>query len=234
MQAEPPAPSPQSWEHLFDRDPHSAVGFRVGLTAAVIIHAAVFAVTWPTVAQAPPHEPEEVLIPFVLTDVRYPERPPEPELVPSVELPPRPAGPPIVSVPPSTEPEAATVVEELPSEQPVIFVPPPVEGPPPAVVSPPTEPVPVGGRVAPPDLLFEVEPRYNEAARRAGIQGVVILDLVIDTSGAVESVAVLGGLPLGLTQSAVDAVSQWRFTPSTLDGRPIRIRYVLTVRFTLA
>ncbi|HSN55475.1 MAG TPA: TonB family protein [Candidatus Sulfomarinibacteraceae bacterium] len=234
MQPEPPVPPPQSWEHLFDRDPHSAVGFRVGLATAALIHAAVFAVTWPTVAQAPPREPEEVLIPFVLTDVRYPERQPEPELVPRVELPPRPpTSPPVVSVPPGTEPLSASVMEEPPSGQAPVFAPPPVVEPPPAAVPPPAEPVRVGGKVAPPELLFEVEPRYPEAARRAGIQGVVILDLVIDTAGAVESVTVLRGLPLGLTQSAVDAVSEWRFAPSTLHRQPIRIRYTLTVRFTL-
>jgi protein TonB len=86
----------------------------------------------------------------------------------------------------------------------------------------------------PPELLYEVRPRYPEPARSARIEGVVILDLVIDTKGRVASITVLRGLPLGLTESAVDAVERWRFEPSAFNGRPVAVRYILTVRFTLS
>jgi len=106
-----------------------------------------------------------------------------------------------------------------------------------AVRMPPPPPptiVWVNQQVAPPELLHKVEPRYPETARLAGIRGVVILELVIDTAGTVESVKVHRGLPLGLTQSAVEAVTQWRFKPSSYNGHPVAVRYILTVRFNLS
>jgi TonB family protein len=224
--------APQSWEHLFDRDPSSAVGFRVGVAAALLIHAAVFAVTWPTIAQAPPADPEPLLIRFPITNLRPVDPPPEPVLR-EVPLAQRSSGPPIVSVPPEHDPISALAIEELPPLGATTWVAPPIVAPPPEIAAPTSEPVLVGGKVAAPEVVFRVEPRYTEPARRAGIQGVVILDLVIGTGGSVESVAVLRGLPLGLTESATDAVEQWRFAPSTLDDLPVRVRYILTVRFTL-
>lgn len=224
---------PQSWEHLLHDDPREATGFRIGLAAAAVIHLGIFAVTWPTVAQAPPAAPEPELIPIRLVDVL----PPEPERPPpiDIEIPRRPD-------------EASTIVpgppEEIPTEpmerEPPV---PPVVGPhievvpvdlPPAPPAPPPTVVRAHVEVTPPAVLHEVTPIYTEAARHAGIQGVAILDLVIAADGAVESIAVLRGLPLGLTQNAVAAVKQWRFAPSSYNDRPVRVRYTLTVRFTLA
>jgi TonB family protein len=74
---------------------------------------------------------------------------------------------------------------------------------------------------------------YPEAARRARIQGVVVLECIIGKDGIVQDVKVLRGLPLGLTESAVDAVNKWRFKPSTLNNKPVEVLYILTVRFNL-
>jgi TonB family protein len=62
----------------------------------------------------------------------------------------------------------------------------------------------------------------------------VVLKLLIGTDGRVESVEVLRSLPLGLTESAVDAARQWVFEPSTYNGRATAVEYILTVRFSLA
>ena len=91
----------------------------------------------------------------------------------------------------------------------------------------------VGVDIEAPRVIEKIEPRYTETARRAGVQGAVILDLVIDTAGRVESVTVLRGLPLGLTKSAVEAVEQWRFEPSVYNNHPVSVRYILTVHFHL-
>jgi TonB family protein len=232
--SQPPSQHPQSWEHLFDRDPHSSFGVRVGVIVAILIHAAVFAVTWPIIAQAPPPEPELTVLPYPLTHFNPQERQPDPVVFEVPEIPEQ-SGPPIISVPPEHEPISTQEIEPMPPPGPVVIVPPAVLEPPPASDNDaiPTEPVLVGARVAPPKILVRVEPRYTEAARQARVQGIVILELVIDTGGVVESVKVLRGLPLGLTESAVTAVEQWRFAASTLNGHPIRIRYVLTVRFKL-
>ncbi len=101
----------------------------------------------------------------------------------------------------------------------------------------PTEPCPgpmaVSGNVTPPVKIYTPQPQYTEEARRARIQGVVILQTIIDCRGDVTEVTVLKGLPMGLTESAVAAVSQWRFEPARVDGRPISVYYNLTVNFRL-
>ena len=61
----------------------------------------------------------------------------------------------------------------------------------------------------------------------------MVLECVIGKAGDVQSVKVLRGLPLGLTETAVDAVNKWKFEPSTLNGKPVEVLYILTVRFNL-
>lgn len=233
MSSNPPSHRRQSWEHLLEKDPHGGTRFGLGVAAAVAIHAAVFAVTWPTVAQPPPAVSDEEYIPFPITNVTPSPREPEPVL-PDLPPPPPVEGPPIVSTPESApEPIArppagpAVPVDHLVGPPPA-----PVDLPPP-VAEVPDGPVVVGVDIEPPRIVERVEPRYNEAARRGRVQGVVILELIIGTDGAVESTEVLRGLPLGLTRNAVEAVEQWRFEPSTFRGHPVRVRYILTVRFTL-
>ena len=91
----------------------------------------------------------------------------------------------------------------------------------------------VGGEITKPERLGGVQPAYTELARKARIQGVVIVEAIIDKEGHVTNVRVLKGLPMGLDQSAVDAVKSWRFRPATLNGRPVSVYYSLTVNFRL-
>jgi protein TonB len=91
----------------------------------------------------------------------------------------------------------------------------------------------VVGDVVKPVALDRVQPLYTEAARRARIQGVVIVETIIDTEGHVTDVRVLKSLPMGLSEAAVGAVKQWRFKPATLDARPVSVYFTLTVKFEL-
>lgn len=68
---------------------------------------------------------------------------------------------------------------------------------------------------------------------RARLQGVVILESVIDREGRVGQVRILKGLPMGLSEKAVEAVRKWRFKPALLDGKPVPVFYNLTVNFEL-
>jgi TonB family protein len=94
-------------------------------------------------------------------------------------------------------------------------------------------PMKVGGGVLPPQKIYTPQPVYTEEARLARIQGVVILEAIIDEKGAVQQVKVLKGLPEGLSESAVKTAKQWTFKPATLDGRPVPVYFNLTVRFSL-
>jgi TonB family protein len=91
----------------------------------------------------------------------------------------------------------------------------------------------VGGNVTRPEKIAGDPPQYTVEARMAGVQGVVILEAVIDEQGDVTEVRVLKGQPSGLDQSAVDAVRTWKFRPATLDGKPVPVYYTLTVNFTI-
>ena len=91
----------------------------------------------------------------------------------------------------------------------------------------------VGGGVESPKVISRVQPVYPEAARLARIQGVVIVEAVIDERGDVARVRVLKGLPMGLDTAAVDAVRRWKFAPATFDGRPVAVYFLLTVNFKL-
>ncbi len=86
--------------------------------------------------------------------------------------------------------------------------------------------------VKPPKLVREVHAVYPEAARKAGVEGVVILEATTDTYGRVDSVKVLRGIPL-LDQAAVDAVRQWVYEPMIIDGKPRPVVFTVTMRFKL-
>jgi TonB family protein len=90
----------------------------------------------------------------------------------------------------------------------------------------------VGGPIKPPIKLVDVKPVYPEDARAAGIEGVIILEIVIGENGSVIEARVLRSIP-ELDQAAIDAVSQWQFEPTLLNGEPVELEMNVTVNFTL-
>jgi periplasmic protein TonB len=95
----------------------------------------------------------------------------------------------------------------------------------------PSKPIQFGAGMTKPEVVFRVEPRYTELARKARLEGVVIVEAIIDEQGNVDDVRIIRPLPMGLDQSAVQAVSQWRFRPALLAGHPVKVFYRLTVNF---
>lgn len=93
-------------------------------------------------------------------------------------------------------------------------------------------PVRVGGNVPQPIKTRDVKPAYPAEAQNARVQGVVILEALIDPSGAVANAKVLRSIPL-LDQPALGAVSQWKFTPTLVNGQPVAVLMTVTVNFTL-
>ena len=110
-----------------------------------------------------------------------------------------------------------------------------VEGVPVPPPPPPPQPTPVRLHVGmrPPRKVVDVAPVYPALARTARVTGIVILEAVIDAGGQVESVRILRSIPM-LDQAAVNAVRQWRFTPTLLNGEPVPIVMTVTVNFMLS
>lgn len=90
----------------------------------------------------------------------------------------------------------------------------------------------VGGDIKEPRKIRDVRPVYPAIAKANGVSGVVIIEAVIDEAGAVRDARVLRSIP-NLDQAALDAVLQWRYTPTILNGVPTAITMTVTVNFQL-
>ncbi len=106
-----------------------------------------------------------------------------------------------------------------------------VASPPPPVVVP-EGPVKVGGEVKEPHLITLKQPVYPTVAKQAHIQGNVVISTQIDKVGNVVHMQVISG-PTMLRQAALDALRQWKYAPSTLNGQPISIEMQVTLKFQL-
>lgn len=91
-------------------------------------------------------------------------------------------------------------------------------------------PVKVGGQVQEPKLIGTVMPVYPLAAKNAGIEGDVVVETTIDKEGNVAGMRVVSG-PAVLRQSAVEALRKWKYEPSKLDGQPISVQMMVTIKF---
>jgi protein TonB len=103
--------------------------------------------------------------------------------------------------------------------------------PPPPKVTP--KRITVGGNVQAAHLVNRVQPVYPPLARQTRISGTVKLHAIIGKNGAVEQLQVVSGHPL-LVQSALDAVKQWRYQPTLLNGEPVEVDTEIDVIFSLA
>jgi TonB family protein len=94
------------------------------------------------------------------------------------------------------------------------------------------QPVRVGGNVRVPTKVKDVKPVYPAVAQSARVQGVVILEALVDEAGNVANARILRSIPL-LDSAALEAVSQWHFTPTELNGRPVAVVMTVTANFAL-
>jgi periplasmic protein TonB len=89
-----------------------------------------------------------------------------------------------------------------------------------------------GGNVTAASLINQTRPVYPALAIQARIQGNVVLHAIIDKDGKVAQLEVISGHPL-LVQAALDAVKQWRYKPTLLNGDPVEVDTTITVTFTM-
>jgi periplasmic protein TonB len=93
-------------------------------------------------------------------------------------------------------------------------------------------PYAVGGQVQEPRIVQLVRPVYPSLAKAIHLQGAVVIDSVIDTKGDVTQMKLVSGPPL-LVTAAFDAVRQWKYQPTLLNGTPVAVEMTVTVHFNL-
>lgn len=105
-----------------------------------------------------------------------------------------------------------------------------------SIADPPAQQPPaprrVGGDISPPERTAYKAPQYPSVAQSARVEGTVILEAIIDAEGVVQNVKVLKSVPL-LDRAAIEAVQQWRYRPTRLNGVAIPVIMSVTVTFTL-
>jgi protein TonB len=110
-----------------------------------------------------------------------------------------------------------------------VLAPPPAPPPP----APPQPPLRIGGTIRSPQKVRGADPVYPPIAQSARIQGIVIIEATIGADGRVVNARILRSVPM-LDQAAIDAVRQWEYTPTMLNGVPVPVIMTVTVQFTLS
>ncbi len=193
----------------------------------IVVHLIVVLINFPSFATDITVEKKRPKV-FVIQQVRF--KPPPPKQEQQIPKPKAKKVP--IPDPTPDEPEPIRLPEpeedlDIPDVDDLVIA---VPEAPPAVE---TGPIYITGNVEKPVKLVSPQPRYTEIARKARIQGVVILQTIIDKEGNITNVKVLKGLPLGLTEAAVSAVRQWKYEPATLNGKPVAVYFNLTVKFQI-
>ena len=94
-------------------------------------------------------------------------------------------------------------------------------------------PMIVTAEMKPPVLVKKVEPSYPDIARKARMEGTVIIQAIIGRTGQVEDATVLRGVNPLLDQAALEAVRLWIYEPAMLNNKPVKVYFTVTVIFTL-
>ena len=87
--------------------------------------------------------------------------------------------------------------------------------------------------VKPPRVIHQVDPSYDEASRKAKLNGHVVLTFIVTPDGKPRDIRVVKSLSPGLDQKSIEAVSKWKFTPATKDGKPIAIEIQAETTFKI-
>jgi TonB family protein len=91
----------------------------------------------------------------------------------------------------------------------------------------------VGGAVLPPKVIHAPMPKYTNAARRARLEGHCIVELVVDAEGRPQDIHVKKTLDEGLDKNAIKAVKKYRFTPATMNEKPVAVLLDIDVHFLI-
>jgi len=102
---------------------------------------------------------------------------------------------------------------------------------------PPPEPAPgtfrIGGNVSAPVVLKQAEPEFSEQARKAKVNGNVLVHLIVDERGLPQDIKVVRGIGMGLDENAVEAVKKYRFKPAMREGIPVKVEMNIQINFQI-
>jgi TonB family protein len=91
----------------------------------------------------------------------------------------------------------------------------------------------IGGGVTEPELIYHVEPEFSAEAKKAKFNGIVLVNLIVDSKGKPQDVRVLRGVGMGLDEKALKAVRAYRFRPATEYGKPVPVGLNVEVNFKI-
>lgn len=91
----------------------------------------------------------------------------------------------------------------------------------------------VGGGVSAPRVIYSVEPQFTPEARQADCQGVVAIQLIVDSQGNPQDIRVVRHLGMGLDERAIEAVKQYRFSPAMYQGHAVSVQMIINIDFRL-
>lgn len=98
-----------------------------------------------------------------------------------------------------------------------------------------SKPIRVGGNVQSANIVKKVNPVYPVAMKAQGLEATVMLDVMISKEGAPTSISVQDtGVPRDFADSAIEAVKQWQYKPTLLNGEPVEVITTVQINFTLA
>jgi len=201
--------------------------FYLALGVAVILHLIIFVIHFPQNTAARETSERDVKV-FVTKPAKFnpPEKIDYQRLRKEKE---------IIQIP-DPDPEADEILREkvvfaddFPEMDDAILI----NFPPPPVIE--VQPIIMTPDIVRPEKISGPDPVYPPVAVKVGVEGMVILKLVLDIEGNVEDIEVLRGLHLGCTEAAVEAVKKWKFKPAYREssGLPVRVYHMVNVNFTL-
>ncbi len=91
----------------------------------------------------------------------------------------------------------------------------------------------IGGGVKAPVAIYTIDPEFSEEARRAKYQGEVMMQIIVDAQGNVQSPRVVRPLGMGLDEKALEAVMKYKFKPGTKEGKPVAVYMTIAINFRL-
>lgn len=207
--------------------------FRTAVALAVAAHVGFFLLQLPALKEVALEAPQARSV-YVVQQVRFAPPPPRAEKL----VPKRTEKKKIVPIPDPTpdDPEPIRLAEvevpevELTLDDVVFGIPEGPTGEGPGSIGPVLQ---LTGDISPPEKIFYPTPKYTEEGRQARVQGVVILEAIVDALGNVSRVKVLKGLPYGLGEAAAETAREWKFRPAKQAGQPVAVFLNLTIRFSL-